>query len=464
MTSRLVAGIDSSTQSVKIVVRDLTSGELIREGRASHPDGTQVAPSHWLEALDVASKGILEGVEAISIGAQQHGAVVMDERREVVRDVLLWNDTRSAQSATDLVNELGGGQQWADAVGSVPVAAFTIAKLRWIATHEPENAARISSVCLPHDYLTWNILGKPAEIVTDRGDASGTGYFSPRDNKYRLDLLSRAFGRELSLPRIASPHEIIGHTPSGIAVAPGTGDNMAASLGLGAKPGDIVISLGTSGTAYAVSKTSTHDGSGIVAGFADATGNFLPLACTLNAARVINAGAQLLNLSLDDFATVALTAKPGSGGLVLLPFLDGERTPNLPDARGSLHNLTRTNMTSANFARACFEGMLATLASAAKVLINLDPSVKPSRILLIGGAAASEAVQEISSTLFDVPIHIPPESEYVADGAARQAAWALSGLEQAPEWISKNIVIKESKYAPEILENYSNVLASIYTS
>ena len=230
MTKKLVAGVDSSTQSVKIVVRDAQTGELIREARASHPDGTEIAPSKWLSALNESSSGLFDGVQAISIGAQQHGMVVVDQNKQVVRDALLWNDTRSASDATDLVNELGGADKWADAVGSVPVASFTVTKLRWLAKNEPNNAAKVNGVMLPHDWLSWQLMGTPDEFITDRGDASGTGYWSPKTNEYRKDLLKLALGKEVQLPRVAKPNEIIGQTTSGISVAPGTGDNMAAAL------------------------------------------------------------------------------------------------------------------------------------------------------------------------------------------------------------------------------------------
>jgi xylulokinase len=315
---------------------------------------------------------------------------------------------------------------------------------------------------LPHDWLTWQLMGTPDEYVTDRGDASGTGYWSPQTNEYRKDLLKLALGKEVQLPRVAQPNEIIGQTTSGISVAPGTGDNMAAALGLGAATGDIVISLGTSGTAYTVSSNPTNDASGIIAGFADATGNYLPLACTLNAARVINAGAAVLNVSLDQFAELALTAKPGSEGLVLLPFLDGERTPNLPNAKGSMHGLTRSNLTPANFARACIEGMLCSLAEASDVITNFGKGTKPNRVVLIGGAAASKAVQEIAATLFNVPVHIPPAAEYVADGAARQAAWALSGSKNPPNWEIKGSVVKDINYQESVRKAYREAFQESY--
>ena len=462
MTRKLVAGVDSSTQSVKIVVRDAETGELVREARGTHPDATEISPSKWLSELTNSTKGLLDDVEAISIGAQQHGMVVIDDNKQVVRDALLWNDTRSAQAATDLIKELGGPNKWADAVGSVPVASFTVTKLRWLANNEPDNAKKVSGVMLPHDWLTWQLMGTPDEYVTDRGDASGTGYWSPQTNEYRKDLLKLALGKEVQLPRVASPNEIIGQTTSGISVAPGTGDNMAAALGLGAATGDIVISLGTSGTAYTVSANPTNDASGIIAGFADATGNYLPLACTLNAARVINAGAAVLNVSLDQFADLALTAKPGADGLVLLPFLDGERTPNLPNAKGSMHGLTRSNLTPANFARACIEGMLCSLAEASDVITNFGQGTKPNRVVLIGGAAASKAVQEIAATLFNVPVHIPPAAEYVADGAARQASWALSGSKNPPNWEIKGSVVKQVNYQESVRKAYREAFQESY--
>ncbi len=459
----LVAGIDSSTQSVKIVVRDSETGALVREARASHPDGTEVHPQAWLDALDEATSGVLDGVAAMAVSGQQHGMVALDEDGQVVRPALLWNDTRSAPDAADLVAELGGPDAWAQAVGSVPVAAFTVTKARWMARVEPGNAARTATMMLPHDYLTWSLAGRPDVAATDRGEASGTGYWSPITGDYRTDLLDRALGHVPALPRVAAPGEPVGATSGGIVLGPGTGDNMGAALGLDAEPGDVVVSLGTSGTAFAVSTTPAMDPTGLVAGFADATGNFLPLVCTLNAARILTSTAGLLGVDLDGLAALALEAAPGSEGLVLLPYFDGERTPNLPDARGSLHGITRGNLTPQNIARAAIEGMLGGLADAVDALIEVG--VQPRRVLLVGGAAANPAVATVAATMFPVPVVVPPAGEYVADGAARQAAWVLSGAAAAPSWPTARSGITtrlEPALVASVRENYAAARGSLY--
>jgi xylulokinase len=424
----LVAGVDSSTQSTKVVVCDAGTGAVVRSGSAPHPDGTSVDPSAWWTAFEIAcTGGLLDDVAAISVGGQQHGMVLLDADRTVVRPALLWNDTRSAPAAAALVREFGGPAAWATAVGSVPVASFTVTKLRWVAEHEAALADRAQSVVLPHDWLTSRLLTDGA-LVTDRGDASGTGYWS--FTGYREDLLSRAFGRLLDTPRVLAPSEVAGSTAAGLLVAAGTGDNMGAALGLGAGPGDVVVSIGTSGTAFAVHESPIADASGTVAGFADATGRYLPLVATLNAARVLVATARLLGTTFDGLDALALQAAPGAAGLVMLPYLDGERTPDLPDATGTLSGLTRASMTPANLARAAVEGVLCGLGDALDALRG--QGVEPRRVLLIGGGARSRAVQRLAADLFGVTVVVPGPAEYVALGAARQAAWALTG--SLPSW------------------------------
>jgi xylulokinase len=467
----LVAGVDSSTQSCKVVVRDAESGRLVREGRAPHPDGTEVDPAAWRAALQaaIAGAGGLGDVAAVAVGGQQHGMVCLDEDGAVVRPALLWNDTRSAGAAADLVAELGGpeagGRAWADAVGLVPVASFTVTKLRWLAEHEPVNAARTAAVCLPHDWLTWELAGSrdSGALVTDRGDASGTGYWSPVTGDYRLDLLERAFGRTPVVPRVLGPAEQAGTVAAGsltggdggAALGPGTGDNAAAALGLNAEPGDVVVSIGTSGVVSTVSTTPMTDPTGTVAGFADATGHFLPLVTTLNAARVLDATARLLGVDHAELSRLALSAPPGAGGLVLVPYLEGERTPNKPFATGALHGLTLSTAEPAHLARAAVEGLLCGLADGLAAVAAGGTPVR--RVFLVGGGARSEAVRRIAPAVLGVPVLVPPPGEYVADGAARQAAWVLAGGENPPVWPSAATEVHEADPVPAVRERYAEV-------
>lgn len=457
----LVAGVDSSTQSCKVVVRDAGTGALVRSGSAPHPDGTEVDPQAWWDALQTAIKsaGGLDDVAAIGVAAQQHGMVALDEYGWAVRDALLWNDTRSAQAASDLVTERpDGAVWWSRAVGSVPVASFTVTKLRWLAEHEPANAERVAAVALPHDWLSWQLRGAPGldALATDRGDASGTGYWSPSDGRYLPDVLKLALGHDAVLPRVLGPAEVAGRTPGGAIVSAGTGDNAGAALGLGAGPGDVVVSIGTSGVVCAVSPTPTADPDGLVAGFADATGHFLPLACTLNAARVLDATANLLGVNHRELARLALEAPSGSDGLVFVPYLEGERTPNLPDATGALHGMTLRTSTPAHLARAAVEGLLCSLADGLDALRAQGVTIE--RAMLIGGGARSAAVRALAPAVLGLPVVVPPPGEYVADGAARQAAWALSGAAAAPRWAAQFDTapeVHEAPAAPAVRERYA---------
>ncbi|HMT87873.1 MAG TPA: xylulokinase [Arachnia sp.] len=469
----LVMGVDSSTQSCKAIVVDGETGRIVASGRAAHPEGTEVAPEAWWRALQEAAAQVdLDDVAAVSVAGQQHGMVCLDADGEVIRDALLWNDTRSARAAADLVAEFGGGDAaagarwWAEAVGSVPVASYTVTKLRWLADHEPGNAARIAAVALPHDWLTWKILGtgRLEDLVTDRSDASGTGYFDPSSNRYRRDILATALrideaaAARIVLPRVAAPGEIVGTgslAGRAIAVGAGMGDNAGSALGMGLVAGDAVVSIGTSGVVCGVSDTPARDASGLVSGFADATGRFLPLVCTLNGARVLDATARLLGVGHDELGALALAAAPGAGGLVHVPFLEGERTPNLPEATGSLHGMTLGSLTRENLARAAVEGVVCSLVDALACLTDATEAV--SRVLLTGGAAASPAVREVASRLFPVPVLLPEPGEYVALGAARQAAWALSGGADAPEWPVRMSSLPAVPATPAVLEAYRAV-------
>ena len=463
---KLVAGIDSSTQSTKVLLVNADDGTVVGQASAPHPDGTECHPDRWWEALSAAGRGLLERAEAVGVAAQQHGMVTLDENGAVVRPAMLWNDVKSAPQAAAMVQEFGGPAEWAERTGSVPTMSFTVTKLRWLAEREPEHAARTARVLLPHDWLTWRLAGggplgsadpgsngdPSVEPVTDRGDASGTGYFSPADGTWLPDFAARALGHPVALPRVAAPAEVVGRTSWGAAISAGTGDNMGAALGMGLLGGDVAVSIGTSGTAYAVTSAMTADPSGLICGFADATGRFLPLACTLNAARVLDVTARMLGVDAAGLSDLALKASPGADGLVLLPYLDGERTPNRPMANGVLRGLTTSNATPENLARAAVEAVLCSLADAIDCLRPCG--ITPGRVVLTGGAAKSEAVRHIAPGVFGLPVVVPEAAEYVALGAARQAAWALSGLSEPPTWPGRPSVTFEGTVTPRVREQY----------
>ncbi|HXP18839.1 MAG TPA: FGGY family carbohydrate kinase [Streptosporangiaceae bacterium] len=438
----LVAGVDSSTQSTKVMLCRADNGAVVGSASAPHPAGTECDPAAWWAALRQAGDGLLDRADAVGVAGQQHGMIVLDEPGEVIRPAVLWNDLRSADAASELVRERGGPQWWAARTGSVPTASFTVTKLRWLATREPANAARAASVLLPHDWLTMRLCSAsgggaggarpPADPATDRGDASGTGYFSPAAGIWLPDVAAAALGHPVRLPRVARPADVVGETAWGAAVSAGTGDNMGAALGLGLEPGDVAISIGTSGTAFAVSTVPAADPSGAVAGFADATGRFLPLVCTVNAGLVLSAAAALAGTDVDGLSALALGAQAGAGGLTLLPYLDGERTPDRPGATGVLRGLTTRNASRENLARAAVEAVLASLADAADLLAG--QGVPRRRVLLIGGGSRSEAVRTLAPGIFGTPVLVPEPGEYVARGAARQAAWALAGTPGPPDW------------------------------
>ncbi|MGV9797435.1 xylulokinase [Mycobacterium sp. NPDC003449] len=453
----LVAGIDSSTQSCKIVICDADSGTVVRTASSPHPDGTEIDPRRWWEALQsaVSAAGGLDDVAAVSVGAQQHGMVCLDASGAVVRDALLWNDTRSARAADALVAELGGAGEWARAIGVVPVASITAAKLRWLVDNEPAHADATAAVCLPHDWLSWRLSGSTdlADLRTDRSDASGTGYFSAETGSYRTDLLELAMrGRTPALPTVLGPSDIAGRLPGGANIGPGAGDNAAAALGLGAGPGDCIVSLGTSGVVSAVGGAAPHDPEGIVAGFADATGRQLPLVCTLNGAPVLAATAAMLQVDFEEFDQLALSAEPGAEGLTLVPYLDGERSPNLPQASGALHGITTRNLHAANVARAGVEGLLASMAYCIDKISGYGVDI--GRIILIGGGARSEAVRRIGPAILGRPVDVPPPGEYVALGAARQAAWTLAQGDSPPDWPGGLVTSYTADPTPRVLEQY----------
>ncbi|MEU4468116.1 MULTISPECIES: xylulokinase [unclassified Streptomyces] len=429
----LVVGVDSSTQSTKALVVDASTGRVVASGQAPHTvssgAGRETDPRQWWDALCEALRQCGDAAHeaaAVSVGGQQHGLVALDGRGEPVRPALLWNDVRSAPQARRLTEELGGAKFWADRTGSVPAASFTVTKWAWLAEHEPEAVRATKAVRLPHDYLTERLTGQG---TTDRGDVSGTGWWASGTEGYDEEILAHVGLDPALLPRVVRPGEVAGTVRDGhdlpfsrgTLVAPGTGDNAAAALGLGVRPGVPVMSLGTSGTVYAVSRHRPADPSGTVAGFADARGDWLPLACTLNCTLAVDRVAALLGLDRE-------AVEPGTA-VTLLPYLDGERTPNLPNASGLLHGL-RHDTTAGQLLQAAYDGAVHSLLGALDLV--LDEDADPSEpLLLIGGGARGTAWQQTVRRLSGRPVQVPEAKELVALGAAAQAAGLLTGEDPA---------------------------------
>ena len=448
-------GIDSSTQSTKALLVDADDGTVVDSRTAPHPPGTEVDPRAWLEAVDAATEGLLEQAAAVSVAGQQHGMVALDPDGTPVRDALLWNDTRSAGAARDLIAEMGGPQACADAIGSVLVASFTASKLRWLRDHEPDHADRVTEVLLPHDYVSRHLAAPGTAAFTDRGDASGTGYFDTRAGAWRPDLAAAALGHDVDLPRLVDPGAVAARTPGGAVLAGGTGDNMGAALGMALRPGDVLVSVGTSGVASAVSTSAVADGTGVVTGFADASGGFLPMVTTMNAAGILDLQARWLGVDHDGLADLALEAQPGAGGVTLLPYYGGERSPNRPDAVGTWTGLTPAT-TRADLARAAYEALLCSLADAVDQLVAATGE-QPQRLLMVGGATRSFALRALAPAVLGRPVTLPPPGEYVALGAARQAAWALSGAAEPPAWRLPDTTVLEAEPTPHVREVYADL-------
>jgi xylulokinase len=429
-----VAGVDCSTQATKVVVVEAGRGTVVATGRADHvvhgTDGArETDPEQWWSALGraLANTGRAGDIGALAVAGQQHGLVALDVDGRPVRPALLWNDTRSAPDAARLIEALGAAA-WAESVGSLPPASFTVTKWAWLRRTEPDKAAATAAVRLPHDFVTERLTGR---AVTDRGDASGTGWWSSVADDYTdlvLDLDEVGLDRAL-LPEVLDPFALAGAVQPMAAgvlglsdntvVAAGTGDNMAAALGLGLAPGQPAVSLGTSGTVFMVSEKRPADPSGVVAGFADATGRFLPLACTLNCTLAVDQVAVFLGLRRD--------AVEPSDGVVVLPYFEGERTPNLPGASGTVLGL-RSTTTPGQILMAAYEGAAASLIEAIDALAAQSGGIDDDApLVMVGGGSAGPAWREVIRRLSGRALLVPDASELTALGAAVQATAASLG-------------------------------------
>ena len=435
MSRPVVLGIDSGTQSTKVIALDVETGTMLGMGRAPHSGADVQDPEQWWAALIEATRQVVtpeQRVIGLSVAGQQHGLVTLDAAGKPVRPAPLWNNVASAPDAERL-NELA---DFAAETGTRLVASFTITKLAHLARTEPAALARVAAVGLPHDWLNFLLTG---ELASDRGDASGSGWWSPAEGRDRRDLLALAVGDEvagrLRLPVVRGPNEAAGPLspaaaamlglPAGIPVGAGTGDNMAAALGIGAEAGEIVVSLGTSGTVYTVTETPTRDEAGEVCGFADATGRFLPLACMLNCTRVVDTVAEMFGIDRAAALDRAAAAPDGAGGLVMTPYLTGERTPNLPTATGTITGLTAANATPDFFLRAALEGVADGLAYCVGALARCG--LTDSEITLVGGGSAHSAWRQAIADATGQPVVIRAGGEHAARGAAIQAAAVVRG-------------------------------------
>lgn len=464
MTRDLVAGIDSSTQSTTVVLRRFDDGAFVAEARAPHPKTTppvsEQAPESWWDALTAALGQLSEylpRIAAISVGGQGHGLVLLDSSGRSLRKAKLWNDTQSAPEALDLLAALPA-QEWATRTGSVPAPAMTVAKLLWTERHHPGTVARARHVMLPFDYVVFRLSG---HAVTERGGASGTGYFNPFLNRWQPELA------DLAVPDIDWPAvlpEIIGSSDpagrvrddlglgplAGAVVGAGTGDNMTAALGMAVRDGDTVISLGTSGTLYASTPQAVRDPSGTINGFADAAGGFMPMITTLNAAKVTDAFRRILGVDVTTYDRLVLDTPAGAGGVVLVPYLDGERTPNLPAATGTLKGL-RSDVIPAQIARAAVEGVLCGLLEGGDMLKHHGVR-DDGRLILTGGASRSKAYRQVLADLSGRPVWCCPLIETAAAGAGVQAAAALAGrttTEIAEAWAPPLELVAEPKLSAD---------------
>jgi xylulokinase len=443
MSTSLVAGVDSSTQSCKVELRRLDDGTVVGAGSAPHPPVnppvSEQDPEAWwtafraafANAMSQASAGPAD-VRAISVAAQCHGLVVLDDHDQVIRPAKLWNDTTSTAELLQLRAAIGD-QALVDRIGSLPTAAFTLSKVAWLASHEPQNFTRVARMLLPHDYLTFRLTGR---AVTDRSEASGTAYFDAAAGTYVTEYLDLIADRDwlTMLPEVLGPDDVAGEVTDpvlaelglsgSVLVGPGGGDQHATALGLGMVPGDVVYSFGTSGVVMAISEQPVYDQKGYVDGVADMTNGYLPLASTLNAAKVTDAFARILGLSHSEMSALALAAPLDRSGPVLAAYLDGERTPNRPGASGLLSGVT-TGTSREEVARAAYEGVIFGLYAGQRALERVGVQLG-GRVIAVGGGARSAAYTQLLSDIVQAPVLLADASEATARGAAVQAAAVAS--------------------------------------
>jgi xylulokinase len=439
----LVAGIDAGTQSLKVLVYDPAKRSVVASASApleldSAADGSrEQRPADWVAALHTCFAAITPSVRAriaaVAVSGQQHGFVPLDAAGEVLAPAKLWCDTSTSAECTQIMDAAGGTAQTIELAGNPILTGYTASKLPWTKTHRPEAYARLASILLPHDYLNFVLTG---ERFCEYGDASGTGWLDVRTRTWSPELLRATDpDRNLAecLPPIAPPEALFDIAPAAaksfglpatVKVAVGGGDNMMAAIGTGCVvPGRLAMSLGTSGTLFAYSDTPVVDPDGAWAAFCSSTGGWLPLICTMNCTVVTEQVADAFDFSTRFGDGHLRNTPPGADGLVMLPFLNGERTPDLPHGKGVLAGLDTTNMTPAHLYRAAMEGATYSLKYGYDAFVRAG--MQFDRIVLTGGGSNSAAWRQLVADVFGLPVDVPTQAEGAAFGAALQALWAL---------------------------------------
>lgn len=438
----VVMGIDSSTQSCTVELRDVATGALVSIGRSPHPPTqppvSEQSPDDWWKALAAATKAARSGVDvrivSVGVGAQCHGLVATGSDGHIIRPVKLWNDTTSAPQSAKLIEQFGT-PWWTEQIGSVPSAPFTISKLAWLRDNEPENFSRIRHLSVPHDWLTYRLTGRR---VSERSDSSGTGYFSADTMAWRTDILNMVIAErdwESMLPEVLGPDDVAGAVTAeaaaelgideGAVVSAGGGDQHLAAQGIGLEEGDVAYSLGTSGVVFTTTPNPVRDPEGQIEGVANVIGGYLPLASCLNAMKVTDTASRLLGIDVRELDQLALSVSLDPDRPVLAAYLDGERFPRLPNARGVLTGMT--NATSReDVALAAVEGVAMGLVRGERLLASSGIAIT-GRTVLVGGGARSQAYRQIIADLTSRPTVVVDAPEGTARGAAIQAAAAVRG-------------------------------------
>jgi xylulokinase len=471
MTStNLVLGIDLGTQSTKVLVYDADRGATLSVTQAPHDivqkaDGTsEQDTAGWISALesclDRTDAALRRSVRAIGVSGQQHGFVPLDADGHPLYRVKLWNDTSTADECEAITRAYGGREKLIAEVGNPILPGYTAPKVLWLKRHEPARYQALAHILLPHDYLNYYLTGRYA---TEAGDASGTGWFDIRARRVAPGLL-RAIDaqRDLApcLPGLVDAHASIGRITGAVAarfgladqvlVSSGGGDNMMAAIGTGCvAPGRVTVSLGTSGTLFASSDAPVVDPKGLVAAFCSSTGGWLPLVCTMNCTVATELTRGLLGAAVSELDALAGAAPAGCDGLLTLPFYGGERTPNLPNARGVLLGVTARNYTAPFLVRSAMEGALYALRFGQDAFAALG--ARPQQIRLTGGGAQSRVWQQLAADIFGCPVVVPDVKETAAFGAALQALWMLEHTRGASPTIGDIVARHVPSSGPETL-------------